>query len=99
MPLAPDDAEKAKKLGQAMIALQEVGRKQEIVLREIALRREPALIAFPPLRTTAEIQKSLLPGHALLVFFSTGSNLHAFLLNRDKYADWQVALLPKRSRE
>ncbi len=95
MPLAPDDAEKTKKLGQAMAALQEVGRKQEIVIREIALRREPALIAFPPLRTTAEIQKSLLPGHALLVFFATSDNLHAFLLNRDKYADWQVGATPQ----
>ena len=68
-----------------MAQLATVGRKQEIVLREIALRREPALIAFPPLRTTADIQKSLPPGHALLVFFATGDNLHAFLLNREKY--------------
>jgi tetratricopeptide (TPR) repeat protein len=95
MPLAPEDVEKSKKLGQLMNALADVGRKQEIVLREIALRREPALLAFPPLRTTAEIQKSLLPGHALLVFFSTSNNLHAFLLNREKYADWQVGATPQ----
>jgi CHAT domain-containing protein len=95
MPIASDDAEKSKKLGQAMNALAEVGRKQELLLREIALRREPALIAFPPLRTTAEIQKSLPPGHALLVFFATSDNLHAFLLNRDKYADWQIAATPQ----
>ncbi len=73
----------------------EVGRKQELVLREIALRREPAVLAFPPLRTTAEIQKSLPPGHALLVFFATNENIHAFLLNRDKYADWQIAGTPQ----
>ena len=61
----------------------------------MAVRREPAAIAFPPLRTTAEIQKSLPPGHALLVFFATSRNLYAFLLNRDKYADWQVAATPQ----
>ena len=61
----------------------------------MAVRREPAEIAFPPLKTTAEIQKSLPPGHALLVFFSTSENLYAFLLNRDKYASWQVAADPQ----
>ena len=61
----------------------------------MAVRRDPAEIAFPPLKTTAEIQKSLPPGHALLVFFATSRNLYAFLLNHDKYAAWQVALTPQ----
>ena len=61
----------------------------------MAVRRDPAAIAFPPLKTTAEIQKSLPPGHALLVFFATSRNLYAFLLNRDKYAIWQVAATPQ----
>ncbi len=64
-------------------------------MREMAVRRDPAAIAFPPLRTTAEIQKSLPPGHALLVFFATSRNLYAFLLNREKYATWQVAATPQ----
>ena len=86
-----NDAEKTKKQGQAMAELRRIGRKQELVLREMAVRRDPAAIAFPPLRTTAEIQKSLPPGHALLVFFATSRNLYAFLLNHEKYATWQVA--------
>ena len=80
VPLVQDDAEKTKKQGQAMAQLMTIGRKQEIVLREMAVRRDPAAIAFPPLKTTAEIQKSLPPGHALLVFFATSRNLYAFLL-------------------
>ena len=95
LPLASDNAETAKKQSQAMAELQAVGHKQEIVLREIAVRREPALLAFPPLRTTDEIQKSLPPGHAMLVFYATSTNLYAFLLNREKYADWQVAATPQ----
>ena len=95
LPLAPDDVEKAKKQSQLMAQLQSVGRKQEIVLREISVRREPALMAFPPLRTADEIRKSLPPGHALLVFYVTGENVHAFLLNRDKYADWQLPSKPR----
>ena len=71
MPLVADDAETAKKQKEVMERLADAGRRQELLLREMALRREPALMAFPPLRTTAEIQKSLPPGHALLVFFAT----------------------------
>ena len=95
MPLVQDDAEKTKKQGQAMTQLMTIGRKQEIVLREMAVRRDPAAIAFPPLKTTAEIQKSLPPGHALLVFFATSRNLYAFLLSHEKYATWQVASTPQ----
>ena len=91
MPLVPSDAEKSKKQGQALTQLMTIGRKQEIVLREMAVRRDPAAIAFPPLKTTAEIQKSLPPGQALLVFFATHRNLYAFLLSHEKYANWQVA--------
>jgi len=94
-PLVQDDAEKTKKQGKAMAQLMTIGRKQESVMREMAVRRDPAAIAFPPLKTTAEIRKSLPPGHALLVFFSTGRNLYAFLLSRDKYASWQVASTPQ----
>ena len=95
VPLVQDDAEKTKKQGQAMTQLMTLGRNQEIVMREMAVRRDPAAIAFPPLKTTAEIQKSLLPGQALLVFFATSRNLHAFLLSREKYATWQVASTPQ----
>ncbi|MGA2258020.1 MAG: CHAT domain-containing protein, partial [Thermoguttaceae bacterium] len=95
LPLVQDNAEKTKKQGQAMALLMDVGRKQEMVMREIAVRRDPAAIAFPPLKTTAEIQKSLPPGHALLDFFATSRNLYAFLISRDKYANWKVVSTPQ----
>ena len=72
-----------------------LGRKQEVVLREVAVRRDPAEIVFPPVKKTAEIEKSLPPGHALLVFFATSRNLYAFLLNREKYTNWHVAPMPQ----
>ena len=78
-----------------MSQLMTLGRDQEKVLREMAVRRDPAVIAFPPLKTTAEIQKSLPPGQALLVFFATSRNYYAFLLGREKYANWKVASAPQ----
>ena len=95
VPLVQDNAEKTKKQAQAMALLVDVGRKQEMVLREMAVGRDPAAIAFPPLKTTADIQKSLPPGHALLVFFATNRNLYAFLLSHEKYANWKVASTPQ----
>jgi tetratricopeptide (TPR) repeat protein len=95
LPLVQEDPEKAKKQGLAMEQLMAIGRKQELVLHEMALRRDPAAIAFPPLRTTAEIQKSLPPGHALLDFFIAGQNVYAFLLSHDKYAAWKVVATPQ----
>jgi tetratricopeptide (TPR) repeat protein len=95
LPLVQEDPEKSKKQGLALEQLMAIGRKQELVLHEMALRRDPAAIAFPPLKTTAEIQKSLPPGHALLDFFVAGQNVYAFLLNHEKYATWQVAATPQ----
>jgi hypothetical protein len=67
-----------------------ISQQQEMILREIALRREPAGMLFPPLHSTAEIQKSLPTGHAALVFLCTSRHTYAFLLNNQRYGYWQI---------
>ena len=63
-----------------------------MILREIAVRREPAELVFPPLRKTKDLQQALPAGHALLAFFATSNdNLYGFLFSKDKYAMWNVA--------
>ena len=79
--------EQAKQLGQ----LASLGDAQEVILREIAVRREPAELVFPPLRKTKDLQQALPDGHLLLAFFATSSNnLYGFLFSKDKYAKWSV---------
>lgn len=95
LPLASEDAETLRKQTQGLTQLAGIGHRQEAVLREMAVRREPAELAFPPLRTTAEIQKSLPKGHAILIFFATSRALHGFLLNNERYTDWQVSTSPQ----
>jgi tetratricopeptide (TPR) repeat protein len=92
LPLVPDKPETLKEQTQELTQLATLGRQQEVLLREMAVRREPAALAFPPLRPTAEIQRSLPKGHALLVFFATSRGMHAFLLDHDRYADWAISL-------
>jgi hypothetical protein len=75
---------------EQLAALADVSQKQEMILREIAVRREPAEMVFPPLRKTKDIQQALPEGQVLLAFFATSRGLYAFLYSHDKYAAWHV---------
>lgn len=90
MPLVAEAPELFRRQSQALGQLAALSLQQEAVLREMAVRREPAGLVFPPLRSTREIQKSLPAGSALLVFFVTRGKLYGFLLNHQNYSYWQV---------
>ena len=90
-PLVAGDQEELKSQSAMLAKLSKIGQAQEAILREIAVRREPAQAAFPPIRKTKDIQAALPKGHLLLVFFSTNRNTYAFLYSNEKYARWQIA--------
>ena len=91
MPLGPDDSAALTRQRKLIEALSASSRQQEAILREMALRREPAALVFPPLRNVAEVQAALPDGHAVLAFLSTSRGLYAFLLNNQQYTWWRVA--------
>jgi len=98
-PLVAQTQDAVNKQKSALAQLGELSLLQEAMLREMAVRREPAELVFPPLRSTKQIQQALPRGHALLVFFATSRHLYGFLLNKDRYTYWQfgsTALLSKR---
>lgn len=86
LPLAPDDAEQQKAQADALKELGKTCAAQEVLLRQIAVRREPGPIVFPPRLKTKDLMAALPEGHALLSFLGTTSRLHAFLITKDKYA-------------
>lgn len=92
MPLAPDDPDAAKLQAAKLAELAQVSLAGETILREMALRREPCDIVFPPRRATKEVQEALAEGEALLAFFATSRNWYAFLMTNDKYGHWPIAL-------
>lgn len=103
LPLAPKDAD-AGRLQIALLAeLGKISAQQEVMLREMAVRRVPADFLFPPLRPTDEFQKAIPSGTAVLSFFAAGNRLHGFLLNREKGTVWVIkragALLDKGGME
>jgi len=90
IPLVSEDPDARRRQGQELSRLAAVSLHQEAILREMAVRREPGELVFPPLRTTQDVQKSLQPGQAILAFFATSRHLYGFLLNNQRYEYWQV---------
>jgi CHAT domain-containing protein len=92
LPLVPDkdNSEQFKKQGELFEELTKVAVAQEMILREVAVRREPANFVFPPVRKTKEVQASLPDGTVLLNVFATNRAVYASLLAKTRYANWKV---------
>jgi len=89
-PLAVATPEGRREQGRLLAELGDVSLQQEAVIREMAIRRDPAELVFPPLRSTRLVQKMLLPGRAVLVFFATSRHYYGFLLNNQRYTFWTL---------
>jgi len=90
LPLVAEDQAATKEQMRQLAELATIGAQQEAILREIAVRREPADMVFPPLRTLADVQKSLPGKHAVLAFFASGRRLYGFLLDNERCKFWRV---------
>jgi tetratricopeptide (TPR) repeat protein len=92
LPLAPkaENGEDLRKQSELLAQLGKTAASQETILREIAVRREPANFVFPPIRSMKDIQAELPSGTVLLSVFAANRQLHAILLSKDKYANWAV---------
>ena len=90
LPVTEADEDKRKQ-ASLLSEIGAAGAAQEVILHEIALRREPADLVFPPLRKTKDIQRSLPEGRLLLAFFTTTRGTYGFLFSRDKYAAWPIS--------
>ena len=92
LPIAGGASDAWRQQSGLWAELAKLGLQQEAILCEIALRREPANLVFPPLRPTKEVQRALPEGAAMLsfLFLGAGRQCHAFLLNRNKCAHWTM---------
>jgi len=90
MPLLPDDGDAARDQRALLGQWAEVSGAQELALRQIAVRRQPCDMVFPPRRTTQQVQQALGEGQGLLTFFSAGREMYGFLITNDKYGLWPV---------
>ena len=95
LPLANASDEDLRQRDNLVAQLAAVGAEQERMLSEIALRREPAELVFPPLQTTEDIRYALGPNSVAMVFVWTSQSLHGFMFTRDRFTNWRVDDAPQ----
>jgi CHAT domain-containing protein len=98
-PLVIDDQARRKEQSKELGELSSLGGQQEAILREIALRREPAAMIFPPQRSIAEVKKSLPKGHAILAFFFANRRLYSLLMSNSDYSYWELGSPPALTKQ
>ena len=85
-----ENADEIRKQEELLSDLSKSAAAQEVILREIAVRREPANFCFPPMVKTKDVQAALPSGTVLLNIFATNRQIYATLLAKEKYATWNV---------
>ena len=90
LPLAPVDQATASRQSAMLAELGKLSAQQEILLREVAMRREACSIVFPPVASLDTLQKSLRECEAVLAFYSTGKGVHGFLANNQDFVSWKM---------
>lgn len=71
--------------------LAEVSAAQEVILHEMALKRDASDFVFPPRLVVKDFQKRLPEGTLVLAYYAGSRGLFGFAIARDKYAAWPIA--------
>lgn len=89
----PPDPENVEVTRQRVDLLEQLGvtsAGREIILHEIALRREPSEFIFPPRRKVNDIQEALPESTLVVAYLSTSRGVFAFLFNHEHYTHWKM---------
>jgi hypothetical protein len=89
-PVIGNDAAETKKLDAQYDAWAKNAGQRLHLLLQLAPRRVPTSLEFPPLRNTAELQKMLDDGEALVEFHSAAGELYGFLVTNTGTHVWQI---------
>jgi tetratricopeptide (TPR) repeat protein len=98
-PLNPTEQAAQQKQRDLLTQLGKVSQQQEVILHEMAVRREPSEFLFPPIRAYKDVVASLPNGYAMWVFYATRQNLYSFMLTNGQYDYWRVADIAKVKQE
>ena len=94
MPLAAVGADAQREQSAKLAELGKLSAEQETLLREMAVGREAADLAFPPLRKTKDVQAALPRRQYMLAFFATRDSTYAWLMSSDRCAMWKIESPP-----
>ncbi len=91
LPLVPDKDADKKKQATLCADLAKVSTAQEVILQQMALRRDPSDFSFPPLVEFKDMQQKLPPGQLTLAYLVTSQGLHAFAISKENFGYFRVA--------
>ncbi len=94
LPLVSDDDEIIKQQKELYSALATTSTAQELILRDIALRRIPSEFVFPPRADIKQLQEALPENSAVLSFLQTSRNTYGFVISKQNYSYWPLESLP-----
>ena len=86
-PLNDENSKEAQKI---LKEISKLASEQESILASIVMERRPIDILFPPIKSLKEIQEKLPDGETMLVFFIARGRLVAFMLNNERFINWEV---------
>jgi hypothetical protein len=89
-PVIAADQKDSKTLGAQYKAWEKNVEQRQQLVAQMAVRRVPSELVFPPRRSAQEIQAALGEGEALVVFHTAADNLHGFLVTRTDAHLWQL---------
>lgn len=90
LPLVPEKPDEMRKQTERFEQLEQVSAEQELILQDVALRREPSDFVFPPLRTVKEIQQELTAEQLVLAYSTSERYVLGFAIAKDKFSAWQI---------
>lgn len=90
LPLVPADDEQQKQQRKMLGELEDASGRLENTIREIALRREPAKLVFPPQPSMGAIKRSMKKNQAILMFATTSRGWHAWFVRKSSDDYWSI---------
>ena len=90
LPLLPQDDEQRISQRKLFAELSKTASNQETIIHEIALRREPTPLVFPPQPSHSALQNSLKPHQGLLMFVTTSQGWHVWYMRKDSDDYWSI---------
>lgn len=90
LPAWTTDSDERAKQKLLLAQLSGTYLKQEAILREMALRRQPCEMAFPPKMLIKDIQKRLGERRLALLYMQTDQSLYGFFLTSNSFDIWEI---------
>jgi len=88
LPQEPELLANQEKLFKSLAGIQAT---QELMLRQMAVRRIAAEMVFPPKRRVEDLKKECPKGTAAIIYFATPRQYYGFLISNTEYSTWDVA--------